>query len=232
MFMKLLPLRACALAIVFAATALPARAASEPAIDLLDAPVSYTAQFSVSSDKGTYDGTVWHAPGRERRDFQTNNGSQTILLRRDTDAAYLMKPSGRWYVGLSFQAVGALAGGVDALTVNRRKVGDATVAGIRATRYKVDATGPKNSSFEGDAWFSQDGILLRAEGVVTAPDGKRSNVSTTLSNVKVGPVADLMFELPSGWFGMDLRTVPPDRIAQAVEGIKPLLEGRGGAAHQ
>jgi hypothetical protein len=204
---------------------MPARAA-ERALDLLDVPVSYSADFSVSSDKGTYDGTVWHAPGRERRDFTTSGGSQTVLLRRDTDSAYLMKPSQRWYVGLGFQAVGALAGGIDGLTVNRQRVRDETVGGIRATRYKVAATGPKGSRFDGDAWFTKEDILVRAEGALTDGNGHRSDVETSLSNLKVGRVDERVFELPAGWFGMDLRSVPPDRIAQAVEGLRPMLEGR------
>lgn len=201
--------------------------AAERALDLLDAPVSYTADFAVSSDKGTYHGTVWHAFGRERRDFGTQGGSQTVLLRRDTDSAYLMKPSGRWYVGLGFQAVGALAGGVDNLWVERKKLREESVAGIRATRYKVAATGPKGTRFDGDAWFSKEDILVRASGQMTDGNGRRADVETSLSNLKVGRVDERVFELPAGWLGMDLRSVPPERIAQAVEGLKPLLEGRG-----
>lgn len=207
------------------AVAMPAMAA-ERALDLLDVPVSYSADFSVSSDKGSYDGQVWHAPGRERRDYATQGGSQAVLLRRDTDSAYLMKPSGRWYVGLGFQAVGALAGGIDNLSVERRKVRDENVGGIRATLYKVSAIGPQNSRFDGDAWFTKEGILVRAVGQLTEANGHHTPVETQLTNLKVGRVDERVFELPAGWFGMDLRSVPPDRIAQAVEGLKPMLEMR------
>lgn len=212
--------------IAFCALSGPALAA-ERALDLLDVPVSYTADFTVSSDKGTYRGTVWHAFGRERRDFGTQGGNQTVLLRRDTDSAYLMKPSGRWYVGLGFQAVGTLAGGIDGLLVDRRKLRDEAVGGIRATRYKVAATGPKGARFDGDAWFSKEDILVRAIGRMTDGNGNSSDVETSLSDLKVGRVDERVFELPAGWLGMDLRSVPPERIAQAVEGLKPLLEGRG-----
>ncbi len=217
-------LRGLCLGVVAAMLAcLPARAA-EKAIDLLDVPVSYTADFTVSSDRGTYSGTVWHAFGRERRDFGTAGGGQSVLLRRDTDSAYLMKPSGRWYVGLGFQAVGALAGGIDGLVVERRKLAEEKVGAIRATRYKVAATGAKGARFDGDAWFSKEGILVRAEGWLSEGGGKESQVEMELSNLRVGAVDDRKFELPAGWLGMDLRAVPPDRIAQALEGIKPMLE--------
>ncbi len=205
-----------------AVLAAPARAA-ERAIDLLDVPVSYTANFTVTGDKGTYNGKVWHAPGRERRDFDTQGGGQTVLLRRDTDSAYLIKPGGRWYVGLGFQAVGELAGGLDQLVVERTKLREENVAGLKATRYKVAAKGPKNSRFDGHAWFSKEDILVRAEGVMTAPNGQQSQVETALSSLKIGRVEERVFELPAGWLGMDLRSVPPEKIAQAVQGLMPML---------
>lgn len=206
--------------------AVPAAAAAERALDLLDVPVSYTADFTVSGDKGSYRGTVWHTPGRERRDFETQGGGQTVLLRRDTDSAYLMKPSQRWYVGLGFQAVGSLAGGIDALTVERTKLRDETVGAIRATRYKVAAVGPKGTRFDGDAWFSKEGILVRALGMMTGPDGRKSDVETVLSGLKIGRVEERIFELPAGWLGMDLRSIPPEKIAQAIGNLMPMLEGR------
>lgn len=202
-------------------------AAAEPALELLDVPVSYTADFTVSSDKGSYTGTVWHAHGRERRDFGTKGGGQSVLLRRDTDSAYLMKPASRWYVGLGLQAVGALVGGIDSMQVDRRRLREEAVGNIRATRYKVAASGAKGGRFDGDAWFSaKDDILVRAIGELTEPNGKTSQVEMTLSDLKVGKVDERMFEVPSGWLGMDLRSMPPERIAQAVEGLKPMLEGR------
>ena len=207
------------------AMALPA-AAAERALDLLDAAVSFTADFTVSGDKGTYHGSVWHAPGRERRDFSTKDGGQAVILRRDTNSAYLLKPSGRWYVGLAFSAVGVLAGGIDTLTVERTRLGSDVVAGIRATRYKVVGNGPKGSHFDGHAWFTNDGVMMKAEGTVTESNGRRSEVATALSNLRLGKVDERMFELPAGWMGMDLRSVPPERLAQAIEAMRPLLEGR------
>ncbi|MBR9972129.1 hypothetical protein [Magnetospirillum sulfuroxidans] len=204
--------------------------AAERAMDLLDPAVSFTADFQVSGDKGNYHGTVWHAPGRERRDFGTKDGGQAVILRRDSDSAYLLKPSGHWYVGLGFAAVATLAGGLDSLTVERSRVGTDTVAGLKATRFKVSGSGPKGSRFDGHAWFSAEGIMLKAAGTLSSGDGRRSEVETTLSNVRIGRVEERMFELPAGWFGMDLRSVPPERLALALESLRPLLEGRG--AHQ
>ena len=209
-----------AAATLFAAVSAQAR---ETALDLLDAQVPYTAAFYVSSDKGTYNGTVWHAPGRERRDFETNGGGQAVLVRRDTDSAYLMKPSGRWYVGLTLNAAVGLAGGLDGMSVNRTKLKEEVVAGIKAVRYRVDATSPRGK-FNGDAWFSREGIMVRAVGTLTDTRGRTTPVETGLSSLKVGKVEERVFELPAGWLGMDLRSVPAERLEQAVESLRPMLE--------
>lgn len=217
-------LRVIAVMLAMVVGAGTADAAGLPALDLLDAKVPYTADFYVSGPKGTYRGQLWHAPGRERRDFDTQGGGQSVLLRRDTDSAYLMKPSGRWYVGLGFHAVGALAGGLDRFTVQRSKLGEATLAGMKAEHYQVSATGPKGG-FDGEAWFSKDGhILLKAVGRMTDAQGRESPVETGLSRVKLGKVDERVFELPAGWMGMDLRSVPADKIEQAVDSLRPMLE--------
>jgi hypothetical protein len=199
--------------------------AAELALDLLDAPVSYKANFTVSSDKGTYQGQVWHTPGKERREYATSGGSQALIVRRDTNAAYMLKPSSKWYVGLSLSAVGALAGGLDSWQVDRSREAEETVAGLKATRYKVHATGPKGR-FDGNAWFSKEGILVKAAGTVF--DGKTENeVETSLSNVKLAPVAADQFEPPAGWMAIDLKRLPADQVQSAIEGMRALYDRKG-----
>ena len=199
--------------------------ASEPALDLLDASVPYTADFSISSSRGTYHGKVWHSPGRERREVATSGGGQGVLILRDSDAAYFLGLSGKWYVGLSLKAAGTLAGGLESWRIEKTKLREETVGGVRTTRWKTRADGPKGG-FTGEIWTSREGIVVRAVGVVDNPDGDDSPVEMALSGLRVGPVDRQKLEVPQGWFGFDLRKVPADRIEQAIEGIKPLLEGR------
>ena len=201
--------------------------ASESALAVLDSPVPYTADFSISSPRGTYHGKFWHAKGMERRDVATSGGGQGILIRRDQNAAYLLGLSGRWYVGLSLSAVGSLAGGLDAWRVERTRMRDETVAGIAATRWKTHAEGPKGG-FTGEIWTSRDGIVVKAVGVLDNPAGDDSPVEMTLSGLKLGAVEPGRLDLPQGWFGLDLGKVPADRLAQTLEGLKPMLEGRSG----
>ncbi|KIL98316.1 hypothetical protein CCC_03599 [Paramagnetospirillum magnetotacticum MS-1] len=201
--------------------------AAEPALDLLDVPVSYAAAFSVTSSRGTYHGRVWHAPGLERREVATTGGGQGILIDRKADSATLLGLSGKWYVGLSLRAAAGMVGGLDAWQANRTRLRDETVGGLRATRWKTLAEGPKGG-FSGDIWTSRDGIVVKAVGVLSSADGDDSPVEMTLSDVRVGPVDRQMFDVPKGWFGFDLRQVPPDKVVQAVESLRPMLEGRKG----
>lgn len=201
--------------------------AAEPALDLLDAPVSYTAAFSVTSSRGTYHGRVWHMPGLERREVATSGGGQGILIDRKADAATLLGLSGKWYVGLSLRAAAGMVGGLDAWTASRTRLRDETVAGVKATRWKTRAEGPRGG-FTGDIWTSREGVVVKAVGMLNSVEGDDSPVEMTLSDLRVGAVDRQMFELPKGWFGFDLRQVPPDKVVQAVESLKPLLEGRKG----
>lgn len=201
-------------------------AAAENVLDLLDAKVSYQAQFYVDDGKEIYRGTVWHAPGRQRRDVVTKSGDQILLLRRDTDRAFLMKPSAKWYVGLSLPAAAFLAGGLDSMVVQRSRLKVETVAGLRATKFRIAAIASKGGRFDGDAWFSKDGILVRAKGILTHPNGRAMPVETALEQVKLGAVDEALFDLPAGWFGLDLGTIPAENIGSVLESMRPMLGGR------
>ncbi|WP_043744254.1 hypothetical protein [Paramagnetospirillum magneticum] len=201
--------------------------ASEPALDLLDVQTSYTAAFSVTSSRGTYHGKVWHAPGLERREVATTGGGQGVLIDRKADAATLLGLSGKWYVGLSLRAAAGMVGGLDAWQASRTRIREENVAGLRATRWKTRADGPRGG-FSGDIWTSREGIVVKAVGVLSSDDSDDSRVEMILSDVQVGVVDRQMFAVPKGWFGFDLRQVPPDKVVQAVEALKPMLEGRKG----
>lgn len=218
---------AAAFAAMLAAGQAGATESAETALDLLDAPVAYTAHFTVSGPQGSYEGRVWHVHGRERREWVTASGTQAVLIDRGADAAYLLSPAGKWYVGFGLHAAAALAGGLDGLSVERHRLGEETVGGVRATRYRIAATDGEGRRFDGDTWFSRDGIMVKAAGKLTA-DGKVTPVETGLSQLAVGSADPSQLQLPGGYFGMDLRTVPPDQLVKAVNGLKPMLEGRAG----
>ncbi len=201
MFRSLL---AVAAAVVLTLSAsLPAHAVPATAAELLDAKVDYTANYYLNSSNGTFHGEVIHAPGRERREFSTSGGHQTLLLRRDIDEATMMWPERKWYVSTSFQALAGLIGGFDGVVLDRKPSGRDVIAGEQTTRYDVTAAAGQAGSFAGQMWFTRDGILMKAKGQV-AFQGREIPVETGLLNlrrIKADPAA---FVRPSDYKGLPL----------------------------
>jgi len=165
----------------------------------LDAPLEFTADYSVTANNQTWRGTVVHAPGRERREFATALGSQAIMVRRDIDQAVVLWPERKWYLTTGLQALSGMIGGVDALKLDRRRDGSEMVGGENCTRWLVEG------AFAGRMWFTQDGILMRAVGLLHLR-GRETEVSTQLAHIKRAPVDVDEFELPVGYHGL---TVSP-----------------------
>lgn len=188
--------------LLIAVTTQPAHAAAISAAELLDAKVDYTADFTLSSDRGTYRGTVIHAPGRERRDFETAGGHQALVLRRDIDQAAMLWPERKWYVTTSFQSVAALVGGFDEVTLDRVPRGHETIGGESTARYDVSG-GAAGGGFKGRMWLTNDGILMKLTGQVTF-GGRQMPVQMELANlqrIKADPAA---FVLPADYKGLPL----------------------------
>lgn len=202
--------------VIFLLWASAAQAASVPALDLLDAKVEYTADFYVRSDRHAYDGKVFHAPGKERRDIETAKGGQVLLLRRDLDQAFMLTPHSRSYVGLTFKAAGAFIGGVESMTVDRRRIGPSSVSGVKATRYEVTAQNVGGGRFTGDMWFSDEGIMLKAVGTASH-QGRDTMVEMGLRRLKIGKVKETLFEMPKGYSGLNLNGMNTDQMGQMMK---------------
>lgn len=179
------------------------RAASISIPELLDAKVDYTAEFYLISDKGRFQGSVIHAPGRERRDFDASGGRQALLLRRDLDQAAMLWPERKWYVSTSFLAVADLIGGFDGVTVERKAEGQERIAGEPTTRYQVLGNSAGGGNFQGRMWFTKDGILMKLVGKVTF-GGRQTPVETGLSNLLRVKADGTAFALPSDYKGLPL----------------------------
>jgi len=165
------------------------------ALTALDAPVEFRAEYSVSADDQTWRGTVVHAPGRERRDFATALGTQAVLLRRDIDQAAVLWPQRKWYLTTSLRALAGIFGGPDGIKLDRRRDGKETVGDERCMRWIADG------GFSGRLWYSADGILIRAAGVLRVK-GHETSVVTQLARIRRIAVDPDEFELPLGYRGL------------------------------
>ena len=201
----------------------------ETALDILDAPVSYRARFDVQAGHGLFHGQVWHEPGRERRDFDAVGGTQAVLLRRDQDAAYLLNPSGRWAVAFGLHAVAQFAGGIDDMTLERKRIGVGKIDGREGIHYGVKAATADGRAFAGDWWVDHHGVTLKLTGVETEPGGKQTDVLLNQTNITEGSVDAGQLAPPKGYLTFDLRKITAERLVQAMQSLAPLL---GGGLHQ
>ncbi|HIJ62890.1 MAG TPA: hypothetical protein HPQ04_09385 [Rhodospirillaceae bacterium] len=180
-----------------------ARAAQSSAADLLDAKVDYAADYYLNAEKGSFQGTVIHAPGRERREFESAGGHQVLLLRRDIDEASILWSDRKWYVSTSFQALAALVGGFDGILLDRKAVGQETVGGEKTTCYEVTTDDKASGGFKGRMWFSRDGILMKAKGKAQF-NGRDTVVDTGLLNLRRLKADPAAFVRPPDYKGLPL----------------------------
>ena len=171
------------------------RAEQIDALTALDAPVQFKADYSVTANEQTWRGTVVHAPGRERRDFATILGSQAVLLRRDIDQAAVLWPKRKWYLTTSLHALAGIVAGPDGIKLDRRRDGKETIGDEHCTRWIADG------GFAGRLWYSADGILIRAAGVLRLK-GRETPVVTQLAHVRRVAIDPDDFELPIGYRGI------------------------------
>lgn len=198
--------RLCLASLLLGPMVRPLAAAAVSVPDLLDAKVQYTAAFYLDvAGQGSYHGSVVHAPGRERREFDTHQGHQALLLRRDIDEATMMWPERKWYLTTSFTAVAQLVGGFDGLTLDRRKTGTEVVGGETCTRFEVTGAQSQGGEgdFEGRMWFTRDGILMKAVGTVRF-SGRDTRIETGLSSLRRINADPAAFTPPSDYKGMPL----------------------------
>lgn len=167
--------------------------------DVLDAKLDYSADFYVqTTGRGSYTGSVIHAPGRERREFDSKQGHQVLLLRRDIDEASVAWPERKWYVKSDFASLAQLIGGFDGITVDAKKTGSETVGREACTRYDVNSP-----NFKGKIWLTRDNILMRATGTARF-QGREMPVEIGLRNLQRITSDPSAFVLPADYVGMPL----------------------------
>lgn len=210
-------LRLCVLAVlawVFAPTS--AQADRRTAISLLDAPVSYQANYVFMSGGKAFHGQVKHAPGRERREWSDAMGEQAMLVRRDADAVYFVAPALRIFLAAGYKETAAAFGDVESLTLELTAEGNERLAARSARRYRAEGQSPSGAAFSGTVWVSSEGILLKAKGMLRDRAGDQ-DFETELTDLKIGAVDPQAFEPPKGFTRIALGgIIAPEKIAELL----------------
>jgi hypothetical protein len=184
---------------IFLVPALVALAA--PAIaadaDWMRPKVAYTARTVMRGDTGTIIGRVWASGDKERRELLVNGARHAVILRRDRGVSWILMPDQRMYLEQGLEASGAdrFQGG----HLEREALGEESVNGVPATKYRVHGTAADGAPFDGLLWMTEDEIPVR---VVSGEGGEQ--VRMELNQLSTGRIDPSRFEIPAGWQRFEL----------------------------
>ena len=106
------------------------------------------------------------------------------------------------------------------MAVSKKTIGRETMDGHLTTRRAVVATKKGVPGLKATTWTTDDGIMVRASGK-TINNGHESSFRMRLKDIRIGPQAPSLFEVPSGYMKMEvpafvgsMGSAPPARPAR------------------
>jgi hypothetical protein len=179
----------------------PARAEN-----ILDAPISFSAERTVTIDGRAFTGPMFHAPGRERDEQSLLGMEEVFILDAQTDAGYLVLQNLKTYVAFPFPPL--LQALLDPSRIAEAR-GHDVIDHIPTIKYRIDKTAPDGSRGAGFAWISKRGVLMKLAGTITAPQGHQTKVTMVLSRFREGPQDPRLFTVPKGLHQLPAAALAP-----------------------
>lgn len=159
--------------------------------------VEYSADRVIESEMGTLNGKVYAAKDKERTETNMRGMQSVMILRRDKQLGWMLMPSHRMYSQMDL-ARAQQQSGAPSSDVQIENVGAETVEGHATTKYRMLM---KDGSAGGFIWITADGITIKMD-MLSKENGKKSRITMTLTNLRVGPQEAQLFEVPSGYNAM------------------------------
>ncbi|NNL64607.1 MAG: hypothetical protein HKP30_00045 [Myxococcales bacterium] len=156
----------------------------------------YRADTLMSSPDGEMRGQVWASGRKERREFTLQGRRHVMILRKDRGVTWVLIPDQKMYLENAIDPEMMPENGG---RLEREVLGQETVNGTPATKYRVHGTTGQGDPFEGTMWMTKHEIPVR---VVSSNGGM--TVRMELSNLDVGPVDAARFEIPADFTRFEL----------------------------
>ena len=167
-------------------------ALAAPSIQAEESSAQYSALMHMSTERGDVEAKVFVKPGMKRMEMH----DATQIIRFDKGVMWVLMPKQRMYMENPIPA--APGGGDNLKYLEKKKLGQETVNGISATKYKTVAQDPQGNRLEGFSWLTDDGILVKND--MQLSDGARKmQVRSEISDLKVGEQDPSLFEVPQGF---------------------------------
>jgi hypothetical protein len=183
-------------------------AASAKAATVGDADIPYSATRIVTVNGKTYTGKVFHIPGQQRHDVDINGIPVRFILDIADRQAIVILPALESYIKFPLPPLLAELG---RRRLDRKAVGEESIDGQLATKYRLDYTATDGTRGDGYLWLSRDNILLRIDGRILRRGHRPMAVAMRLSDLKLAAQDKNLFLIPKG-----LHKIP-------LEGLQLLL---------
>lgn len=193
-----------ALCLATAAFATQAAALPAPTVD-------YAADRVMESEAGTFTGKVYFSAGKERTEMTAGTMQTITILRPDKQLAYRLMPAQHLYMQTELSAARQQTGTPSAENVDITLVGNDSVEGVPATKYKLLMKGGAGGGF---MWFTAEGIAVKMD-LLSNEGRKKTRTIITLKNLVVAPQDPQVFEVPVDFTAMP--TAAGRAVAQPAE---------------
>ncbi len=184
--------------------ALAGLAGARPAVAAMigDADIAYHATRTVVFKGQRYTGPVWAVPGKQRHEQMINGFRLVVILRSDTGTATAILPDLNVYASFPMSRDLDLSSFGD-------PVGHGTVAGLTASKYRIEHEEPDGTGADGWLWVGSHHILLKVDGDYRTAGGKTVPVTASLSDIERGPQDPALFTVPSTMTALPIEAIAP-----------------------
>jgi hypothetical protein len=162
--------------------------------------VDYSAEVTMTGDGDTIVGKVHRAGQKERRELTVAGETEISIIRFDRKLVWSLSPEDKLYLESTLDEALGRQPGVEGQPREAQLTltpdGSETIEGVHATKQSVHGTDVDGTPIEGDVWVSDDGIVLRVDGVVVDENGGRHSIRTELHHLRVAPQDPKLFEIP------------------------------------
>ena len=165
--------------------------------------VEYSADSSVETADGVMNGTVYVAPGKERREYVQDGEKSVMIMRHDKKVMWMLQPEDKTHMEMKLSQGGGRKDDISAYKIDHTTVGPDTVNGIKTTKSKLIMIGPKGDKLGGFMWATKEGIAVKMDAIAVDKDSKE-RFKTELKNLKVGRQDASLFEIPADYSKMDM----------------------------
>lgn len=167
--------------------------------------VGYSADSFMETEEATIEGTVYSAPGKERREMYVGGEKSIMIIRRDKNVMWNLMPEERMYMEMGLSQARQRGKDISGYSIEEQTVvGTESLNGMETTKHRVIMSRPDGSKFGGFMWLTDDGILVKMDAI-GKEKGSRTRIKTELTNIRVGSQDPALFEVPAGYtkFSMD-----------------------------